>query len=93
MFQNNHWDGITDNISANSHLKTLKSKCHNIYHEGSPFDEFISNFMKEPYYSWNPPIRPTLMAVGKNDIDDYLHNFDDDTDDYNHDSPTPVGWQ
>ena len=47
--------------------------------------------MKEPYYSWNPPIRPTLTAVGKNDIDDYLHNFDDDTDDYNHDSPTPVG--
>ena len=27
MFQNNHWDGIADNISANSHLKTIKSKC------------------------------------------------------------------
>ena len=56
MFQNNHWDGITDNISANSHLKTLKSRCHRIYHEGIPFDEFNSNFMKEPHYSWNPPI-------------------------------------
>ena len=91
VFQNNLWDGITDNISANSHLKTLKSKCHNMYHEGSPLDEFNSNFMKEPYYSWNPPIRPTLTAVGKNDIDDYLHNFDDDIDNDNHDSPTPVG--
>ena len=50
MFQNNHWDGITDNISANSHLKTLKSKCHEIYHEGIPLDEFHSNFMKEPHY-------------------------------------------
>ena len=91
MFQNNHLDGITDNISANSHLKMLKSKCHNIYHEGSPLDEFISNFMKEPYYSWNPPIRPTLTAVGKNNIDVYLHNFDDNIDNDNHDSPTPVG--
>ena len=91
MFQNNHWDGIVDNISANSHLKTLKSRCHRISHEGTPLDEFHSNFMKEPYYSWNPPIRPTLTAVGKNDIDDYLHNFDDDKDDDNHDSPTPSG--
>ena len=91
MFQNNHWDGITDYSSANSHLKTVKSKCHEIYHEGSPLDEFHSNFMKEPHYCWNPPIRPTLTAVGKNDIDDYLHNFDDDFDYDNHDSPTPVG--
>ena len=91
MFQNNHWDGIADNISANSHLKTLNSRCHRISHEGIPLDEFHSNFMKEPHYSWNPPIRPTLTAVGKNDIDDYLHNFDYDNDDDNHDSPTPSG--
>ena len=89
MFQNNHWDGIVDNISTNSHLKTLKSRCHRISHEGTPLDEFHSNFMKEPYYSWNPPTRPTLTAVGKNDIDDYLHNFDDDKDDDNNDSPIP----
>ena len=91
MFQNNHWDGIADNISANSHLKTVKSRCHGISHEGIPLDEFHSNFMKEPHYSWNPPIRPTLTAVGKKDIDDYLHNFDDDIDNDNHDSPTPIG--
>ena len=47
--------------------------------------------MKEPHYSWNPPIRPTLTAVGKKNIDDYLHNFDYDIDDDNHDSPTPIG--
>ena len=41
MFQNNHWDGIADYISANSHLKTIKSKCHEIHHEGSPLDEII----------------------------------------------------
>ena len=56
---------------------------------GTPLDEFHSNFMKEPYYSWNPPTRPTLTAVGTNDIDDYLHNFDDDNDDDNNDSPIP----
>ena len=91
MFQNNHWDGIADNISANSHLKTIKSKCHEIHHEGSPLDEFHSNFMKEPHYCWNPPIRPTLMAVGINDIDDYKLDFDEDNDDDYNDSPTPTG--
>ena len=89
LFQNNHWDGIADNRSANSHLKTLKSKCNQISHEGIPLDEFESNFLKEPHYSWNPPIRPTLTAVGINDIDDYLYNTDisDETDDIN-DSPS-----
>ena len=89
MFQNNHWDGIVDNISTNSHLKTLKSRCHRISHEGTPLDEFHSNFMKEPYYSWNPPTRPTLTVFGTNDIDDYIYNFDDDIDDDNNDSPIP----
>ena len=91
MFQNNHWDGIADYISANSHLKTIKSKCHEIHHEGSPLDKFHSNFMKEPHYCWNPPIRPTLTAVGFNDIDDYKLDFDDDNDDDYNDSPTPTG--
>ena len=35
--------------------------------------------MKEPSFSWNPPIRNTLMAVGKDDIDDKL-DFDDKDD-------------
>ena len=35
--------------------------------------------MREPYYSWNPPIRHTLTAVGKNNIDDCF-DIDDVTD-------------
>ena len=64
---------------ANSHLKTLKLKSNQISHEGTPLDEFESNFMREPSYSWNPPIRTNLIAMGKNYIDDCF-NFDDVTD-------------
>ena len=48
-------------------------------------DEFESNFMREPSYNWNPPICSTLMAVGKNDIDDQhdYDNFVDQTTDNN----------
>ena len=91
MFQNNHWDGIADYASANSHLKTIKSKCHEIYHEGSPLDEFNSNFMMDPHYCWNPPIRTTLTAVGLNDTDDYQIDIDDNNNDDHDDNPTPTG--
>ena len=89
LFQNNHWDGIADNRSANSHLKTLKSKCNQIFHDGTPLDEFENNFLKEPHYSWNPPTQPTLTAVGINDIDNY-HNMTDVSDETydNNDSPS-----
>ena len=43
VFQNNHWDGIAEYASARSHLKTIKSLCHEIH--------FHSNFMMDPYYS------------------------------------------
>ena len=87
LFQNNHWDGIADNRTANSHLKTLKSKANQISHEGTPLDRFESNFMKEPHYSWNPPIQHTLTGVGINDIDDCF-DIDDiiDTNNDNDDS-------
>ena len=75
LFQNNHWDGIADNRTANSHLKTLKSKSNQISHEGTPLDEFESNFMREPHYSWNPPIRHTLTAV--DDITDTTNDNDE----------------
>ena len=93
MFQNNHWDGIADYASANSHLKTIKSKCHEISHEGSPLDEFHSNFMMDLHYSWNPPIRTTLTAVGLNDTDDYQINIDknDNSNDDQDDDPIPTG--
>ena len=91
MFQNNHWYGIADYASASSHLKTIKSKCHDISHEGIPLDEFHSNFMMDPFYSWNPPIRSTLTAVGLNDTDDYQINIDDNDNDDQDDDPTPTG--
>ena len=87
LFQNNHWDGIDNNRTANNHLKTLKSKANQISHEGIPLDEFESNLMKEPHYSWNPPIQHTLTAVGIDDIDDCF-DIDDiiDTTNDNDDS-------
>ena len=72
---------------TNSHLKTLKYNESKIIHEGTPLDEFESNFMREPSYNWNPPICSTLMAIGKNDIDDqYDYNDFDDLITDNNDS-------
>ena len=74
-------------------MQTHVSKCHEIHHEGIPLDDFHSNFMMDPHYSWNPPIRTTLTAVGLNDTDDYQINVDDN-DNYNddqHDDPIPTG--
>ena len=62
LFKKNFWDGIPNNSRANSHLATLKSNTHDIIHEGIPLDNFKSDFMKEPSFSWNPPIHNTLMA-------------------------------
>ena len=86
IFQNNHWDGIAEYASANSHLKTIKSLCHEIYH-----DLFYSNFMMDPYYSWNPPIRTSLTAVGINDTDDYQINLVDNEQVSQDDEPIPTG--
>ena len=91
IFQNNHWDGIAEYASANSHLKTIKSLCHEIYHEGTPLDLFYSNFMMDPYYSWNPPIRTSLTAVGINDTDDYQINLVDNEQVSQDDEPIPTG--
>ena len=79
LFQNNFWNGIPNNKRANSHLATLKSITHDIIHEGIPLDNFESDFMKEPSFSWNPPIRNTLTAVGKDDIDDQFYFDDNET--------------
>ena len=69
-FQNNFWDCIPNNRRANSLLAILKSSTHDIIHEGIPLDNFESDFLKEPSFSWNPPIHNTRTAVCKNDIDD-----------------------
>ena len=91
IFQNNHWDGIAEYASANSHLKTIKSLCHEIHHEGTPLDLFYSNFMMDPYYSWNPPVRTSLTAVGINDTDDYQINLVDNVKFSQEDEPIPTG--
>ena len=57
-------------------MSTILSMFYDIIHEGIPLDNFESDFLKEPYISWNPPIRNTLTAVGKDDIDDQF-DFDD----------------
>ena len=85
QFQNNFWDGIPHNKRVNSHLATLKSTTHNIIHEGIPLDNFDSNYMKEPSFSWNPKIRNTLTAVGKDDIDDQF-DFDNNETSFQIDS-------
>ena len=58
--------------------------CHRISYDGTPLDVFESDHLKEPTFSWNPPICDTLMAVCKNDIDDQIDfDFDDSDTDYN----------
>ena len=54
-----------------------------IIHDGTPLDVLESDHLKEPTFSWNPPICDTLTAVCKNDIDDHI---DFDYDDSNTDS-------
>ena len=70
QLQNNFWDGISNNKRAHSHLLTLKNIAYEIIHEGIPLDNFESDYMREPYFSWNPPICNTLMAICEGDIDD-----------------------
>ena len=67
--QNNFWDGVPRNKRMRSHLRSLKFNFNQIIPEGTPLDNFENNFLKEASFSWNPPIRSTLTAVGKNDID------------------------
>ena len=47
--------------------------------------------MMDPHYYWNLPTRPTLTAVGINDIDDYKIDIDDDNDDDYNENHTPTG--
>ena len=93
LFQNNFWDDIPNNKRVHSHLATLKQITHKIIHEGIPLDDFESDYMREPSFSWNPLIHNTLTAVGENDIDDQ-HDFDDSLEDADSDAEnvtmTPV---
>ena len=79
LFQNNFWDGISYNKRAHSHLSTLKNITHDIIHEGSPLDNFESDYLREPSFSWNPPIQNTLTAACEGDVDNQ-YNFDENDD-------------
>ena len=78
--QDNFWDGISLNKRANSHLNKLNMVTHKIIHEGNPLDEFMSDYLKDPVYNWNPPTRNTLVAVCNSDIDDKNKIDDNDND-------------
>ena len=58
IFQNplNFWDDIPNNKRMHSHLATLKHMSQDIIHDGTPLDVFESDHLKEPTFSWNPPI-------------------------------------
>ena len=78
QFQNNFWDGLPLDARANSHLRKLKSITTEIKHEGQPLADFISDYIKDPFFNWNPPAHNTLVAVCNTDIDD--QNKIDDLD-------------
>ena len=70
QFQNYFWDGVPLDSRANSHLRKIKSITTEIKHEGQPLADFISDYIKDPYFNWNPPARNALVAMCSNDIDD-----------------------
>ena len=70
QFQNNFWEGIPLDARANSHLRKFKLITTQIKYEGQPLDDFISDYLNDPFYNWNPPARNALVAVCSNDIDD-----------------------
>ena len=70
QFQNNFWNGIPYNKRLSSHLLTLQNLTNEIIHEGEPLGNFLSDYMREPFFSWNPPTCNTLTAVCEDDIDD-----------------------
>ena len=84
LFQNNFWDGKSNNKRVHGHLATLKQSTHTIIHDGIPLDNFESDYMREASFSWNRPVWDTLMAVNENDIDDHF-DFDDFTELSQHD--------
>ena len=77
-FQNNFWDGLPLDARANSHLRKLKSITTEIKHEGQPLADFISDYIKDPFFNWNPPACNAQVAVCNTDIDDQneIEDFD-----------------
>ena len=69
-FQNNFWDGKPHNKISASHLLSLQNVANKITHEGNVLNNFESDYLREPFFNWNPPSHSTLTAVCKDDVDD-----------------------
>ena len=80
------WDGIAHNKRLASHLLTLKNVTKIITHEGITINTFESDYLREPFFNWNPSTRSILTIACDNDIDDNLEQLDfDSTDDNDND--------
>ena len=53
-----------------SHLLTLQNITNKIIHEGEPLYKFENDYLREPFFNWNPPSCNTLTAVCKDNVDD-----------------------
>ena len=83
----NTWDGNAFNLRSASHLLTLKNVAKTISHNGSAFELFECDHLREPFYNWNPPTHDIITIACDNNIDDSLelpdHDFDHDSNDTN----------
>ena len=64
------WDGKPNNKRLASHLLTLQNITNKITHEGITLHKFESDYLREPFFNWNPPSHNTLMAVCIDDVND-----------------------
>ena len=76
QFQTNFWDGFPLGNRGCSHLKKLKQITSQLYLEDQSLDSFTSDYLKIPFFNWNPPVRDLLQASCTNDIDDQVE-FDE----------------
>ena len=70
QLQYNFWNGKPYNKRLASHLLTLQNITNKIIHEGEPLHKFESDYLREPFFNWNPPSRNTLTAICKDNVDD-----------------------
>ena len=75
QFQNNFLNGIPYNKRLASHLLTLQNITNKIIHEGEPLYKFESDYLREPFFNWNPPSCNTLTAICEDHFD-YEYDMD-----------------
>ena len=89
--QNNFWDGKPNNKRLASHLLTLQNVTNKITHEGITFHKFESDYLREPFFNWNPPSRNTLTAVCIDDVNDEYDSLDEENSQAVNDTDRPAG--